>query len=91
MEIKKFQELLNQINQERFETKVLNILLANYEEFTQLKTMVVQLQEKMNEIIDEINGQEDAEALNSDVEVYEPEKDIIVEDTGAANVTEIVE
>lgn len=82
MDLEKMKEYLNQINQESFQTKTLNLFLTCFESIDTLRKQLTELQEKMNEIIDEING--NAEALNT-------EEDIIVEDTGAANVTEIVE
>ena len=79
MDIEKMREYLNQINQETFQNKVLNLLLNCFENIDLLGKQITELQEKMNEIIDEVNG--NAAALNS-------EEDFIVEDTGAADVME---
>ena len=82
MDIEKMKEYLNQINQETFQNKVLNLLLNCFENINLLEKQITELQEKMNEIIDEVNG--NAAALNG-------EEDFIVEDTGAADIEQVTE
>lgn len=61
MDLQQMTEYLNNIQQERFETKVLNAILTCFEEISRLKEALVETQEKMNEIIEEINGKEETE------------------------------
>lgn len=61
MDLQQMTEYLNNIQQERFETKALNAILACFEEISRLKEALVETQEKMNEIIEEINGKEETE------------------------------
>lgn len=69
MDLQQMRDFLNAVQQERFETKVLNAILACFEQISMVKNALVETQEKMNEIIEEINGaNENAEALNPEIE-----------------------
>lgn len=66
MNLQQMRDFLNSVQQERFETKVLNAILACFEQISMVKEALVETQEKMNEIIEEING--GAETLNPEIE-----------------------
>ena len=92
MTIDEMTKVLTKISSQCFETKVLNVILTQYNEIKNLEKRVEGLEAKVNEIIEnwntEIEG-EDAEALNSEIKEDNPQEEPIVKDTGAANVQEV--
>lgn len=70
-------EILSKISNETFQTKVLNVLLSQYSQIKQLEKIVVELQQKVNEIIEFIN-KKDAAPVNE-------EEDLIINDIAAAS------
>lgn len=70
-------EILSKISNETFQTKILNVLLSQYGQIKQLEKIVVELQQKVNEIIEVIN-KKDAAPVNE-------EEDLIVNDIAAAS------
>ena len=80
------QEYLNQIQKDRFQTRIMNAVLTCYQEIKTLEQAIIQTQQKVNEIIRSLNNQtENAEALNPDIEEDEHQEDIIDECTGSAD------
>lgn len=69
MTIEDMQNFLNRIQAEKSETKIMNALLSCYQEVKGLEKMVIELQEKVNEIIgnwnEEIEGVEGAEVVEA--------------------------
>ena len=88
MTVQQMQKYLSQLQNDRYETKVLNAILTCFVEIKQLESVVIDLQKKTNEIIknwnSEIEGVQDAEALNNDMQEDAPQEGIIEEDTGSA-------
>ena len=78
-------EYLNKIQNDSAQTKTLNAILACYQQVKILEQLVIDLQKKVNEIINEWNEQVTAEALNSDIEEDTPEWDAINEATVPAD------
>lgn len=80
------QEYLNQIQKDRFQTRIMNAVLTCYQEIKTLEQAIIQTQQKVNEIIRSLNNQtENAEALNPEITEDTEQADIIVEDTGSAS------
>ena len=92
MTIDEMTKVLTKISSQCFETKVLNVILTQYNEIKNLEKRVEGLEAKVNEIIEnwntEIEG-ENAEALNSEIEEDNSQEEPIVEDTGAADLQEV--
>lgn len=87
MTIEQMTEYLTRLSNQRFQTKLLNVILTCFSEIDATKKMVVELQEKVNQIIGEWNKKEDqenAEAFNNDIEEYSAQVNSVSEDTGAA-------
>ena len=87
MTIEQMTEYLTRLSNQRFQTKLLNVILTCFSEIDATKKMVIELQEKVNQIIGEWNKKEDqenAEALNNDIEEYNALMNSVNEDTGAA-------
>lgn len=80
------QEYLNQIQKDRFQTRIMNAVLTCYQEIKTLEQAIIQTQQKVNEIIRSLNNQtENAEALNPEITEDAEQADIIVEDTDSAS------
>lgn len=78
MSFEEMQTFLSNIQAERPETKMMNAILTCYQDIEQLKSMVIELQEKVNEIIENWNVNiENAAPVNQ-------EEDIIDADIAAA-------
>ena len=80
-------DLLLKAQQQTFQHKMMNIIYTLGEELAAQGNAIVKLQDKMNQIINELNQQEeieDAEALNHDIQEDVIEADVIDEYTGAA-------
>ena len=92
MTTQEMQKYLSNLQNDRFQTKILNVILTIYAEQKQLEGLVSELQQKVNEIISnwnvEIEG-ENAEALNSEIEEDSSQEDLVVEDTGSADSQEV--
>lgn len=87
MTIEQMTEYLTRLSNQRFQTKLLNVILTCFSEINATKKMVIELQEKVNQIIGEWNKKEDqenTEALNNDIEEYNTQMNSVSEDTGAA-------
>lgn len=87
MTIEQMTEYLTRLSNQRFQTKLLNVILTCFSEIDATKKMVIELQEKVNQIIGEWNkkeDQEDAEAFNNDIKEYSAQVNSVNEDTGAA-------
>ena len=98
MTFEDMQNFLNGIQAEKPQTKIMNALLSCYQQVKQHEAMIVELQEKVNEIAknwnqeiegveevsDEIEDVEVAEALNPDIEEDTLQEDDLVECTGSA-------
>lgn len=87
MTIEQMTEYLTRLSNQRFQTKLLNVILTCFSEIDATKKMVIELQEKVNQIIGEWNKKEDqenAEAFNNDIEEYNAQMNSVSEDTGAA-------
>lgn len=92
MTTQEMQKYLSNLQNDRFQTKILNVILTIYAEQKQLESLVIELQQKVNEIISnwnvEIEG-ENAEALNSEIKEDSSQEDQVVEDTGSADSQEV--
>ncbi len=92
MTIDEMTKVLTKISSQCFETKVLNVILTQYNEIKNLEKRVEGLEAKVNEIIEnwntEIEG-EDAEALNSEIKEDNSQEEPIVENTGSADSQEV--
>lgn len=86
MTFEDMQLFLNKTQQERTETKIMNALLACYQEVKNLEKVVIELQEKVNEII--LNWNTKIEGENADP--VEQEEDIINADIVAADDVEVM-
>lgn len=85
MSFEEMQTFLSNIQAERPETKMMNAILTCYQDIDQLKKMVIELQEKVNEIIENWNVKiENAAPVNQ-------EEDIIDADIAAADEVEVIE
>lgn len=89
MTFEEMQNFLSKIQSEKTETKIMNAILTCYQEIKQHEKMIIELQEKVNEIAKnwntEIEGVEDAETVNADIAEDVVEEDDLPEATGAAN------
>ena len=63
MTIEEMQKELTQLHNEQFETKVLNIILNIYAEIKGHEKAIIELQQKINEIVKLINN---AEPINTE-------------------------
>lgn len=62
-------QYLNKIQEESESTKMLNAIATCFSEIKFTQDMVIDLQKKVNEIIDKLNNEEQsAEALNTDIQ-----------------------
>lgn len=96
MTFEEMQGFLSNVQAEQPETKIMNALLSCYQQVKQHEKMIIELQEKVNEIAknwnqeiegvnnDGIEDAETAEALNPDIEEDVIEEDDIVDYTGSA-------
>ena len=85
MSFEEMQTFLSNVQAERPETKIMNAILTCYQDIDQLKKMVIELQEKVNEIIENWNVKiENAAPVNE-------EEDIIDADIAAADEVEVIE
>lgn len=89
MDFEKMKEYLSSIQQNSFETKVLSAILTCYEQVCAMRESLIETQQKMNEIIAEIN--EDAETTNSDIQEDTPEEAPVKPDPASDNALEEVE
>ena len=85
MTIEEMKNHLTQIQNESAQTKILNTILTSYAEIKNLEIKVMELQEKVNEIITFLNKvtvKEDAETINpeEDAPVDEPAPQVSEED-----------
>lgn len=96
MKFEDMRDFLQEIQNNDPQTKIMNAVLTCFQETKQLETLVIELQNKVNEIIIEWNKiqkednedkHESAEALNNDMPGDTPQEDMINEDTGAASLT----
>lgn len=86
------QNFLNQVQADKAETKIMNAILSCYQEVKQHEKMIIEIQQKLNEIIkgwneevaDEDAEEENAAALNPDISEDMIQEDDLVEYTGAA-------
>ena len=92
MTTQEMQKYLSNLQNDRFQTKILNVILTIYAEQKQLEGLVIELQQKVNEIISnwnvEIEGK-NAEAVNPEIKEDNSQEDLIVEDTGSADSQEV--
>lgn len=92
MTIDEMTKVLTKISSQCFETKVLNVILTQYNEIKNLEKRVEGLEVKVNEIIEnwntEIEG-ENAEALNSDIQEDNSQEDLFYEDTDSSDLQEV--
>lgn len=87
------QEFLNKIQTEKTQTKIMNALLSCYQQVKQHEKMIIELQEKMNEMISQWNTEfggvddeiEDAETVNPDISEDMIQEDDLPEATVAAD------
>ena len=85
MSFEEMQTFLSNIQAERPETKMMNAILTCYQDIDQLKKMVIELQEKVNEIIENWNVKiENAAPVNQ-------EEDVIDTDIATADEMEVIE
>lgn len=96
MKFEDMRDFLQEIQNNDPQTKIMNAVLTCFQETKQLETLVIELQNKVNEIIIEWNKiqkednedkHESAEALNNDMPEDTPQEGMINEDTGAAALT----
>lgn len=87
MSFEEMQTFLNNIQAEKTDTKLMNAILTCYQDIEQLKKMVIELQKKVNEVIENWNKkiEGDAAALNDDIQEDISEEDLVDDYTGAAN------
>lgn len=71
------QKYLTKIQEQSSQTKMLNAILACFNENKNLEKMIIEIQQKVNEIIEVIN-KKNAETVNE-------EEDLIVNDIAAAS------
>ena len=92
MTLDEMTKVLTKISSESFQTKVLNVILTQYNEIKNLEKNIIELQQKENELITNWNekfGNQNAEALNSEIQEDSSQEEPIVEDTGAAISQEV--
>ena len=93
MTFEEMQSFLSKIQAEKPQTKIMNALLSCYQEVKEHEKLIIELQEKVNEIAknwnSEIEGieeeEENAAALNPDISEDMIQEDDLVEYTGAAD------
>ena len=93
MTFEEMQEFLNKVQTEKTQTKIMNALLSCYQQVKQHEKMIIELQEKTNEMIIQWNKEfgvpedniEDAETVNPDISEDMIEEDDLPEATVAAN------
>lgn len=93
MTFEEMQEFLNKVQTEKTQTKIMNALLSCYQQVKQHEKMIIELQEKTNEMITQWNKEfgvpedniEDAETVNPDISEDMIEEDDLPEATVAAN------
>lgn len=73
MTIEEMNNVLTKISSETFQTKVLNVLLTQYNEIKTLEKLVIELQEKVNEIIDGWNDKESAAPVQPEADALDNE------------------
>lgn len=82
MTFEDMQKFLNKVQQEKTETKIMNALLACYQQVKNLEAVVIELQKKVNEIISnwniEIEGaapvEQEEDTINNDIAAAAKEK-----------------
>lgn len=91
MTFEEMQDFLSRIQAEKSQTKIMNALLSCYQEVKQHEKMIIEIQQKLNEIIKGWNEEvadakeeENAAALNPDISEDMIQEDDLVEYTGAA-------
>lgn len=93
MTFEEMQSFLSKIQAEKPQTKIMNALLSCYQEVKQHEKMIIEIQQKLNEIIkgwneevadEEEKKEENAAALNPDISEDMIQEDDLVEYTGAA-------
>lgn len=86
MTFEEMQSFLNGIQAEKTQTKIMNALLSCYQQVKTLEKLVIELQEKVNQIAknwnEEIEGVEDAEFV--DAAPVQQEEDATNNDIAAA-------
>lgn len=74
MSFEEMQEFLNSIQAQKPQTKMMNAILTCFQQTKQLEKMVIELQEKINEIIGnwntEIEGIEDAAPVQTEEDAF---------------------
>lgn len=60
MTVDEMNKILTKISSQTFQTKILNVVLTQYNEIKNLENLVIELQKKVNEIIDGWNDKESA-------------------------------
>ena len=93
MTFEEMQEFLNKVQTEKTQTKIMNALLSCYQQVKQHEKMIIELQEKTNEMIIQWNKEfgvpenniEDAETVNPDISEDMIKEDDLPEATVAAN------
>ena len=93
MTFEEMQEFLNKVQTEKTQTKIMNALLSCYQQVKQHEKMIIELQEKTNEMITQWNKEfgvpedniEDAETVNPDISEDMIKEDDLPEATVAAN------
>ena len=83
MDLESMKSFLIKAQEESFQTRVLNAILSCFEEIENVKVELKETREKVNEVIE--NWNENAEALNDDIEEDVEVEDAIEESTGAAS------
>ena len=98
MTFEEMQGFLNSIQADRFQTKIMNAILSVYQEVKQHEAMIIELQQKTNEIAKnwntEIEGVEDAEFEEISEENAAPvqqEEDATNNDIASATLEQIQE
>ena len=91
MTFQEMQEFLNRIQAEKPQTKIMNAVLTCYGEVKTLEGLVIELQQKVNEIIQNWNRQMQPETYvinapenEQDAATVNQEEDAIVNDIAAA-------
>ena len=93
MTFEEMQEFLNKVQTEKTQTKIMNALLSCYQQVKQHEKMIIELQEKTNEMIIQWNKEfgvpenniEDTETVNPDISEDMIKEDDLPEATVAAN------
>lgn len=93
MTYEEMQDFLNKIQAEKPQTKIMNALLSCYQQVKQHERMIIELQEKINEMISQWNSEfggvdddiENAETVNPDISEDMIQEDDLPETTVAAD------